>query len=141
MQRAFGQFVVGYDQRAIGEPAGNLVISRQRAGKARTAAAGDAHHRLQLRADRVADPFLGLVDRPEQHRPAGDDDAVDVVDRQLGIGQRPVDRFAHQPGLADIGAATRMMRLADPNNSDMTSHGQTSSVKTQLFCMPTPPAP
>ena len=47
-----------------------------------------------------------------------------------------------KPCLADVGTAAGMVRLADADNSDMTTHGaQTSSVKTQCDCMPTPPAP
>ena len=97
LQRAFGELVVGDDQDAIGEAARDLIVACQ------SAPARPVPPPLVTRttgfsaaADRVDYPFLRLVDSGEQHRPGRDDDGVDVVDRELRIGERPVDRLAHQ---------------------------------------------
>jgi len=140
LQRALRQFIVGDDEHAVHESAGNLVVAGQHAGKSRSASARDPHDGLQRSPDRIDHPFLGLVDGGEQHRSRRHHDGINVLDGQVRIVERTVHRLAHQPRLTDVGAPARVVRLADSDDSHMTAHVHTSSVTTQCVCMPMPPA-
>src|SRR5262249_54547839 len=65
-----------------------------------------------------------------------DHDRVDVLMLQSGVGERAIDRLAHEPHDADVGAARAVLRLSDADDGDGPAHDHLRSVpSTQTtFC-------
>ena len=80
--------------------------------------AGGVHpqQRLAGRAERVGEVELGHHDALEQVGGLADDDRVDVVERQLGVGEGTVDGFAQEPGDRDVLALGAVVGLADADH-------------------------
>ena len=77
-------------------PGRHQVRGDQRRRSADRARRVDPHHRLADRAEGVGKVQLGHHDALEEVGRLADHHGVDVVERRPGIGERPVDRLAHE---------------------------------------------
>ena len=90
--------------------------------------------RLAGRSERLGEVQLGHHDALEQIGRLADDDRVDVVERQLGVGQRAVDGLAQEPGHRDVTALGAVVGLADTDDGSQGLHARPSIVSTRFCC-------
>ena len=109
--------------------AGDHVVGPDQASGAADRAGGvDPQQGLVGRADGIGQVDLRRDDPLEGVRGLADDDGVDVRQRQLGIGQGPIDGLSQEAGDGHVVATLFEVGLSDPDDRAPLGHHSPSFV-------------
>jgi hypothetical protein len=96
----------------------------------------DAQQWLAHGAERLGEVQLGHHDALEQVGCLADHDRVDLVEGQARVGQRPVHRFAAEPGHREVLALGPVVGLSDADHCGalLAGHQLAPSMMQMRFC-------
>ena len=88
-----------------------------------------SHERLALRPDRLNAPSLTVPDPDKRIGGEREDDRVDVGHAHSGVTERERRTLSNEFGIVHVGARLHEVRLARPNNANVTHQFSPTSLE------------